>query len=155
GKEKTQYFTETEQNLCEFMSILSGHTIENCLLYEEALLRKSQSETLLQVSELMAGELDTGKVISRMIEASYLLVNAERITLFVLDSEKDELVSTPSRSELLGGGTPQVIRIPTNKGIVGYVFSTNKTVRCADAQRDWRFDPTCDGLGFLMPSRPE
>jgi GAF domain-containing protein len=87
------FFSEQDQSLVEFIAVLAGSTIENALLFDEAVTRRQQTETLLSVTELMSAEVDTHKLIARMLEASYLLVSAEKITLYMIDADKEELVA--------------------------------------------------------------
>ncbi len=62
------YFSEQDQSLVEFVAVMAGSAIESALLLDEAVTRRHQTETLLQINELMAAETDTNKVMSRMIE---------------------------------------------------------------------------------------
>lgn len=133
-----KYFSSHDQSMAEFLSVLAGHAIDNAKLLEEAVQRRRQTETLLQVTELMAAEMDTDRVIRRMLEACYMLVSAERLTLFVLDEERDRLVAKA------GKDVEDEFSVPLTRGIVGYVATTGKTVNAPVASRDWRFDPKAD-----------
>ena len=47
--------------MVEFLALFTGQSIENASLFEEAVVRRLQTETLLQITELMGAELDIGK----------------------------------------------------------------------------------------------
>ena len=67
------------------------------------------------------------------------LLSAEASTLFMLDSEKDELWS-----RVLKGSALKEIRIPATAGIAGHVVQSGKTLLLADAYDDIRFNPEID-----------
>ena len=60
-------------------------------LLAQAITRRKQMEALLQITELMSAEISTEKVMQRIIEASYALVNAERIMLYSVDPQTKDL----------------------------------------------------------------
>jgi len=143
------HFSEQDQSMVEFIALLAGSTIENALLFDEAVTRRNQTETLLQITELMASEVDTAKVMRRMIEASYLLISAERITLFMIDADKEELVAVSrgnAHAAHAGSGLAAHpgARLSMNRGILGFCATSGKPVNCMDARKDWRFDSEVD-----------
>ena len=164
SRPKEDFFTDQDQTMLEFISILAGYNLENVLLFDEAVSRRHQTETLLQITELMAAEIDTNRVMQRMIEASYLLVNAESIKLWMIDPDKEELVcqvrpgwaqrthssasasshTSVTTSDGANSVPSHVQRFPMSQGILGFVASSGKPVNTMDARKDWRFDPAVD-----------
>ena len=71
-----------QQTVLKSLVVTAGSVLRKAQLYDEAIHRRKQTEALLQITELMSAELGTEKVMKRIIEASYALVDAERITLF-------------------------------------------------------------------------
>jgi len=149
-------FSEQDQSCVEFLSILAAQSLECSMLFEDVSFRRKQTETLLSIQEILNAEaLDTKRVMQRMIEASYLLVQAERITLYMIDESTEELVPltrpghthTPTNATT-GDGTasrpPPPIRHSLRRGILGFSASSGKPVNCIDARLDWRFDPEVD-----------
>lgn len=138
-------FSQQDQSIVEFLAVFCGTTLDNATLYEEAVVRRTQTETLLQISELMAAEIDSDKVIQRVIEASSLVVNADRITLWMVDDKSDMLVAKQSRlSHNTSASSSNDHRVPIGRGIIGYVATTGKVVNARDTAADWRFDRDAD-----------
>jgi adenylate cyclase len=57
------------------------------------------------------------------------ILDAERVSLFLVDEERRELFSTVAQHD---GERPLVIRIPLDAGIAGRVASTGKAMNIAD-----------------------
>ena len=76
------------------------------------------------------------------------LMEAERSTLFLVDTERGELYS-----KLAQGITIREIRLKMGEGIAGYVASTYEAVISNDAYRDERFNSRIDQItGFTTKS---
>jgi len=76
------------------------------------------------------------------------LMEAERSTLFLVDTERGELYS-----KLAQGITIREIRLKIGEGIAGYVASTYEAVISNDAYRDERFNSRIDQItGFTTKS---
>lgn len=95
----------------------------------------------MRIVELMSSELGIGteKVLQRILEASYALVDAERISLFEVDPHSREIICRLSRDEQMKG-----LRIPAGSGIVGHVALTGRPLNIPDAYADARFDRAGD-----------
>ena len=77
-------------------------------------------------------------------------VNAERVTLFIVNSEKGTLESKVALSE--GGGSTE-IAIPITSGIAGHVARTGETLNIADAYTYPEFNRSVDeATGFRTKS---
>ncbi|MBX7096748.1 MAG: GAF domain-containing sensor histidine kinase [Myxococcaceae bacterium] len=93
--------------------------------------------------------LDIGAQISQARDVDHLLgvvmdrlsalLGAEAATLFMYDEAQDELWS-----RVLRGSTLKEIRLPSNKGIAGHVFTSGKSLLLEDAYADIRFNPEID-----------
>jgi putative methionine-R-sulfoxide reductase with GAF domain len=66
------------------------------------------------------------------------LVDAERATLFMLDTDKGELWSR------VATGNKGIIKVPLNKGIAGACVTEGKIVNIPDAYEDQRFNQSVD-----------
>ena len=64
---------------------------------------------------------------------------ADRCTLYLVDQERQEVSSKVA----IGLEIPE-IRLPLNRGLVGYVGRTGRTLNLRDAYNDPRFDRTVD-----------
>ncbi len=69
------------------------------------------------------------------------MLNAERVTLYIVDRAKGELWSKVARDS---SDTPLEIRIPMDSGIAGHVAQTGQAVNIPDAYADPRFNRSVD-----------
>ena len=67
------------------------------------------------------------------------MLDADRCTVFLLDKNKNELVSKIA----LGMGT-QELRFPADKGLAGYVAQSGEIINIKDAYSDSRFNQEID-----------
>ena len=64
--------------------------LKQAVMYEDAVRRRKQTEALLHIIELMSADIGTGMLVTRIIDASYKLVDAERISMFNVEEITDE-----------------------------------------------------------------
>jgi putative methionine-R-sulfoxide reductase with GAF domain len=93
---------------------------------------------LLEVVDVLSGVMDLDALILTIMERACLLFNTERCSLFLVDIEKQELVSC------FQGGLDRHISIPFNRGIVGHTVTTGSIVNIPDAYNDPRFNQSVD-----------
>jgi adenylate cyclase len=94
---------------------------------------------ILQLSRALAGELNLDKLLTRLVHATSELLGADRCTLFLYDKKTNELFS-----RIAEGLEIKEIRIPTDSGIAGAVFTTRKTESITDPYKDPRFNQEVD-----------
>jgi phosphoserine phosphatase len=92
---------------------------------------------ILEVTRKLAAPFDLDTMLEEVVEASRQVLNADRGTVFLYDSAKDELVVR------VGTGL-ESIRIPANKGIVGESAQTRTLVNVPDCYADDRFNRAID-----------
>src|SRR5439155_8355918 len=97
------------------------------------------SETLLRVMRAVSSELALDQLLSKIVDMTSEVMNAERTTLFLLDHERCDLWSKVAQ----GIGT-QDIRVPLGAGIVGHVAVAGEVVNIPDVYADARFNPEVD-----------
>jgi adenylate cyclase len=98
-----------------------------------------EEQQILEISHDLAGELQLDLLIARIMRATTELLNAERSTLFLHDPRTDELYSVFAE-----GDSITEIRLPSNRGIAGAVFSSGRAESIADPYSDHRFDQSVD-----------
>ncbi len=105
-----------------------------------ATLRRAHREQneLFEVSLALATELRLDPLLARIVATTRGFVNAERVSLFLHDTEKDELWGK------IAEGVEEVMRFPADSGVAGYCFTQVSVVRVADAYADPRFNPEFD-----------
>jgi adenylate cyclase len=107
-----------------------------------------EEQQILEVTQDLAGELQLEVLIGRIMAATTQLLNAERASLFVYDDKTDELFSLYA-----DGLETRQIRIPTDRGIAGAVFTTGAIENITDTYADQRFNKGVDlRTGFTTRS---
>ncbi|GAB4461821.1 MAG: hypothetical protein OHK0037_11590 [Elainellaceae cyanobacterium] len=118
-----------------------GVILESCNSFYMAARNQRGATALLNATTLLAQSLELEKTLQAVMDEARRLMQADRSTLFLLDRDRQDLwskVPTADRKQLLE------IRIPMNRGIVGFVASTGQVVNVENAYEDPRFDPTTD-----------
>jgi len=94
--------------------------------------------TLLQLSQQIAWELDTDRLLRSVLNCAVHVMEAQAGSLLLLDPDTDELVF----QVVEGGGGEKLLhkRMPRNQGIAGWVLEHRETIIVNDAQHDKRFN---------------
>lgn len=98
-----------------------------------------QLQALLDISKMLGSEVQLESLLTLVLEKTTELMDAERSSLFLYDSKKNELWSKIAQGVLL-----QEIRFPIGKGIAGDVARTLQIANIPDAYTDPRFNPEFD-----------
>jgi len=100
--------------------------------------------SIIEATKKLNSTLDLGELIHIILQIATRQSGAERGTVFLLDTQKNEIWS------LVGLGLEQqVIRLPADRGIAGWVAQNGRSVRLENAYEDPRFEPEIDRrLGF-------
>ena len=94
--------------------------------------------SLLNVAQSLSNVMDIDELLFKIMEVVRHQLNADRCTVFLVDSERNELWSKVAH------GLKNEIRFPIGKGIAGYVARTGETLNIKDAYSDSRFNPEVD-----------
>jgi len=107
-----------------------------------------EEQQILEVTQDLAGELLLDVLIARIMAATTQLLGAERASLFVYDEKTEELFTLYA-----DGIETRQIRLPTNRGIAGAVFTSGATENISDPYADSRFNQEVDRrTGFTTRS---
>jgi phosphoserine phosphatase RsbU/P len=100
--------------------------------------------SIIEATKKLNSTLDLGELIHIILQIATRQTGAERGTVFLVDRERNEIWS------LVGLGLEQqVIRLPADRGIAGWVAREGAAVRLENAYLDPRFEPDIDRkLGF-------
>jgi GAF domain-containing protein len=98
---------------------------------------KDEEAQLLRMVESLVLEINPRSVIKRIIEIANQMIQAERLTLLIVDGPRRELLITNS-------GDAEGMRVPMSRGIAGYVAQTGQKVNTPNAYNDPRFDASMD-----------
>jgi phosphoserine phosphatase RsbU/P len=104
--------------------------------------------TIVEATKRLNSTLDLAELLNIILQLTTRHTGAERGTVFLVDSERDEIWS------LVGLGLDQhEIRLPISRGIAGWVAAHGETVNLVDAYADPRFESEVDlRLGFRTKS---
>lgn len=94
---------------------------------------------ILELSHDLAGELDLDRLLARIIGATTELLDAERSSLLLYDARAGELWSRVAE-----GLETREIRLPSDQGIAGAVFTSGVTENISDPYADPRFNKETD-----------
>jgi sigma-B regulation protein RsbU (phosphoserine phosphatase) len=100
--------------------------------------------SIIEATKKLNSTLDLGELIHIILQIATRQSGAERGTVFLVDRERNEIWS------LVGLGLEQqVIRLPADRGIAGWVAREGSAMRLENAYDDARFEPDIDRkLGF-------
>ncbi len=111
-------------------------------LGRNALASKSKVDKLsmlIEASKIVNSAIEIEKLLGLILGVATRSINADRGTLYLLDTSTNELWS-----QVAQGNNMVEIRLPVGKGLAGYVAKTGETVNITDAYKDPRFNPEID-----------
>ncbi|HEY9644071.1 MAG TPA: GAF domain-containing protein, partial [Coleofasciculaceae cyanobacterium] len=129
-----------EQRFREFAASM-GIILESCNSFYVAARNQRGVAALLKATACLGQSLDLEKTLRSVMNEAQHLMQADRSTLFLWDRERHELWSKVATAD---GSTVIEIRLPDDRGIVGYVAATARTLNIPNAYEDPRWDPTVD-----------
>ena len=145
---RTGDFTPEDEEVLSLLAAQIGIAMANAQLYDGLRTSLDRLSRLMKIGAAISSELDLDALLRTISQTTSHLLQAERSTVFVVDSAKNELWSRVA--EGLGN---KEIRIPLSAGIAGLVATTGNPVRISDAYRDPRFNPEVDKrTGYLTRS---
>ncbi|MGC1616851.1 MAG: GAF domain-containing SpoIIE family protein phosphatase [Candidatus Acidiferrum sp.] len=132
-----------EEKVRNQMDLLSRFAAVVLALAERRGAMKELS-SIIEATKKLNSTLDLGELISIILQIATRQTGAERGTVFLVDRERNEIWS------LVGLGLDQqVIRLPSERGIAGWVAREGSAVCLENAYDDPRFEPDIDRkLGF-------
>ncbi len=111
-------------------------------------IKLRKAEMLLNVSKTLAAFETLDEILSKLVEITTLEVGAERGTIFLHDGTTGELYSRVAQ-----GNFQREIRILSDSGVAGYVFTTGQGKIVLDAYADEHFNSEIDKqTGYVTKS---
>jgi adenylate cyclase len=135
----TGEFETSDLRLVEAINRQAASALEQALLVERLEKEQREEDQLMAITEAISTELRIEALFARIMGAVTQLLDAERSTLFLYDSAKDELWS-----QIAEGADQQQIRIPAHTGIAGAAFTGGELLVIPDAYADARFNREVD-----------
>ena len=124
-----------------FLRIVTRRLYQSNIKFQETVQKTRRIETaftsirnLIDLSHIQKFRLGIEGLIERVVLTASKVLNAERATLFLVDTVAGELWSKVAEGE-----THRDIRIPIGSGIAGWVVRHDQIANIKDAYRDPRF----------------
>ncbi|KAJ3323631.1 hypothetical protein HDU76_013604 [Blyttiomyces sp. JEL0837] len=144
-------FTDEDVSLFRDFLVIVGVALYNSMLYEtaqskerQALLESRKSKILLEVARSLYLEENSSDLCRAIIVHARDLTNSDRASIFLVDSNTEQLYSTVFDNQGSAAGSAQRFSFPMNKGIAGFVATTGQAVNLKNAYEDPRFNQEMD-----------
>ncbi|MEO1388011.1 MAG: adenylate/guanylate cyclase domain-containing protein [Cyanobacteria bacterium J06634_6] len=134
------FSSEDEARFARFAPSI-GILLETCQSFYLAARNQKGVAALLKAISSMEQSLNLAVTLQSVMAAARELMQADRSTLWLLDETRTELWSQVASAD---GQTLIDLRLPADKGIVGFVAETAETLNIPDAYADDRFDASSD-----------
>ena len=145
GKRFPNFFTDDDEKILTQISPILINSLNSSLFVEksfknleEAKKTAERLQSLLDVAEVLSGQLHMDTLIESIMSRACDLVKADRCSLFMVNETRDKLITS------FHGGLADSIEVPINSGIVGYTATTGKNLNIKDAYEDPRFNRQTD-----------
>jgi putative methionine-R-sulfoxide reductase with GAF domain len=93
---------------------------------------------IIKAANTLTASLALNEALEKIVDESCAVLDCDRASVFMVDHIKEELWSKVAK------GSDLTIRIPINKGIVGYVATKGESLNILDAYADARFNKEVD-----------
>jgi len=141
-------FTEYDVKLLSDIGDVAVPALRSSRFIERMTHAREQEMLFLDVVTDITSEIDLDVLLHRVMAEVTRILGAERSTLFLSDEKTKELFSRVAQGQQVSE-----IRLPSNVGIAGAVFTTGKTINIPHAYADLRFNPHFDKVtGFFTRS---
>merc|ERR1719460_530901 len=130
-------FAERDEMMVQHLAQQAGIAYRNAELYGAALKSSERSAGLLKMLNALTQSTGAQSMIMQLTLHAKELVQADRCTVFILDTQRGELWSVST-------DTGKEIRIPKDKGIAGECATDKKVINIPDAYQDSRFNDAFD-----------
>ncbi len=130
-------FDEQDLSLLTAISNQAASSIENARLYEASQRQLKISALLNEASRVINSSLDINEIMQSLLAQMNDFLNAEAISIALVDKQTNELVYQVAE----GIGAEEIVglRLPSNRGLSGWVMTNSEPALVADTSLDPRF----------------
>lgn len=121
----------------------TSRKLEPVRILDKCRRRNERLQKALEINQLISSELQLGPLLKLIMEVTQRVMETEACSLFLLDSETDDLVFQVALGES-GDKLKELYRVPKGTGIAGWVAEHVQTVLQNDVYSDDRFNPDYD-----------
>lgn len=139
---QARHFTPPEVEAARMLANHATIAVHNARLYEDTQRQLRVSALLNEASKVINSSLNTGEILQSLLTQMNELLNAEAISIALVDAQQDELVYTVAA----GIGSQEIVglRLPSNQGVSGWVMKHGEPALVPDMSQDPRFDAEGD-----------
>ena len=130
-----QAFTDEDEMHMEHLATQVSVILSNQLLSERTQRTHAQVISMLEIVKSLHGNMGMGSLLFTITERSPALVDADRCTVYLFDSSRQELMTLQGAVE---------VRVPIDKGLVGAAATSGEIINIKDAWDDARFNKDFD-----------
>ena len=136
------YFSEDHLALVQSIADQASIAILNARLYQESQRQARVMTALAESAAIINASLEIDEVINRILQQISQALNAEVVSLALIEQKTNDLVFQASTYNKLNNFVGKRFKI--GEGIAGWVAQKNQGVILQDAKTDPRFDPEID-----------
>ena len=141
-------FTDDDLSLLEEMTRQAAIALQSLQYIEKSERKRAKEMAFIELVSDINSELDLSALLNRVVDETCSMLNAERATIFLHDTETATLFS-----RVASGAEISEIRLPSYAGIAGAVFTSGQSMNIPYAYADLRFNPSFDKqTGFFTRS---
>lgn len=129
--------TAVDTQCLQSVAALMSGTLERIEQMAFTVAAHRRSSGIIRMLKAVSHEVEVPAVIAKVVNVAYDLLQADRVSVFICDMEKRELVLAVSED---AAG----LRLPMDKGIVGAAATKGEVLNIADAYDSPLFDRTFD-----------
>ncbi|KAK3090258.1 hypothetical protein FSP39_010459, partial [Pinctada imbricata] len=139
-------FCSEDEEVAMMLLVWADICIEYVEMYNNMMKQRKLNDFLLTVTKSIFQDIvSMDTVIMKIMNYAKKLVNADRASLFLLDTQSRELYARIFDTGKVEEHAPQKeIRFPMDKGVAGHVASTGQILNIVDAYTDIRFNRDVD-----------
>ncbi|XP_021345248.1 probable 3',5'-cyclic phosphodiesterase pde-5 isoform X2 [Mizuhopecten yessoensis] len=139
-------FSSEDEEVAASLLVWADMFVEYVELYNSMAKQRKLNDFLLAVTKSIFQDIvSMDTVIMKIMNYAKKLGNADRASLFLLDSNTNELYARIFDTGKADEKVPQKeIRFPMDKGVAGFVATTGSILNIADAYNDSRFNRDVD-----------
>ncbi|CAC5410939.1 unnamed protein product [Mytilus coruscus] len=146
----TDSFTQEDEEVTATLLVWADVCVDYVQMYNSMMRQRKLNDFLLAVTKSIFQDIvSMDTVIMKIMNYAKKLVNADRASLFLLDTKTTELYA-----RIFDTGKEHVpqkeIRFPMDKGVAGHVASTGQVLNITDAYNDGRFNSHMISTGQVL-----
>lgn len=132
---------QPHQNIQDAILELSADQLTGLLEEIGEVIRRQEAKfaCMQEIGSALGQTIQLDELLHLIMEKITRLMEAERSTLFLVDTDSGELWSKVAQ-----GGVNTEIRLGAGQGLAGWVGATGKSINVRDAYNDPRFNPSVD-----------